>query len=163
MLDAVGHPGTLNAGPPVQPRAYAAAASSTEWPAPLQAMRGHSDRQQLDSAAADSSGPLGAPQSEAPVRVIPRAGAGPGCEATRPWTARAAGTKRLWQVGVQVLQGQGARATSGLCRRAVPSRSPSVQAGPRGQDPPPSSTNSSERSHPAEVGRLQIGARYKPR
>ncbi len=35
LPDAVGYPGTLNAGPPVQQRAYAAAASSTEWPAPL--------------------------------------------------------------------------------------------------------------------------------
>jgi hypothetical protein len=83
-------------------------------PAPPQAMRGHSDRQQVDGAAADKQwSTWGAPQSEASVRVIPRAGAGPGCEATRPGTARAAGTKRLWQVGAPVLAGQGARATPG--------------------------------------------------
>jgi len=114
LRDAVVHPGTLNAGPPVQPRAYAAAASSTEWPAPPQAMRGHSDRQQVDGAAADSSGPPGAPQTEAPVRVIPGAGAGPGCEATRPGTARAAGTKRLWQVGGAGPAGLGSRSSGNL-------------------------------------------------
>jgi len=165
LRDAVVHPGTLNAGPPVQPRAYAAAASSTEWPAPPQAMRGHSDRQQVDGAAADSSGPPGAPQPEAPVRVIPGAGAGPGCEATRPGTARAAGTKRLWQVGGAGPAGLGSR-SSGNLLAVLTGRAQQVSFSP----------SRTPRAGPAHViqqllrkvapsgGRpLQIGARCKPR
>ncbi len=112
LRDAVGHPGTLNAGPPVRLRATrrrphppggqhhrkqcGVTRIVNRWTAQLQIAVVH----------------LGCLSQRRPSESIPRAGAGPGCEATRPETAQAVGTKRTWQVGVQVQPGQGAPATS---------------------------------------------------
>jgi hypothetical protein len=129
---------------PVQPRAYGAAASSTEWPAPPQAMRGHSDRQQVDGAAADKQwstwgrlsqrrpsesypGPARAPAAKRHVlgRLGPRARSGCGRWGHRSWRVKELGQHRA------VLTGRAQQVSFS------PSRTPRAGPAPRHPATPP--------------------------